>query len=76
VLFYVTDTGVRFGIPDTATATMLGLSAPKLAPWQIVSLLPAGPMLDRQSALVAHDTLGTGQADPPGRPPPGHGGGQ
>ncbi|MBU3065398.1 type VII secretion protein EccB [Nocardia sp. NEAU-G5] len=76
VLFYITDTGVRFGIPDAATATMLGLSSPKLAPWQIVSLLPAGPMLDRQSALVAHDTLGTGRPDPPGGPPPGQGGGQ
>ncbi|MBU3065203.1 type VII secretion protein EccB [Nocardia sp. NEAU-G5] len=60
VLFYITDTGVRFGIPDAATAGMLGLSDPKLAPWQIISRLPAGPMLDRQSALVAHDTLGNG----------------
>lgn len=59
-LFYVTDTGVRFGIPDTATAALLGLANPKLAPWQIVDQLPAGPMLDRPSALVARDTVGTG----------------
>ncbi|MGV9614043.1 type VII secretion protein EccB [Nocardia xishanensis] len=60
-LFYVTDTGVRFGIPDTATATVLGLTKPKLAPWQIVSQLPGGPMLDRQSALIARDIVATGR---------------
>ena len=43
VLCYVTDTGVRFAIPDTATATALGLSDPKLAPWQILSQLPGLP---------------------------------
>jgi len=76
VLFYITDTGVRFGIPDTATAAMLGLSDPKLAPWQIVSLLPAGSMLDRQSALVAHDTLDAERPDPPAGPSPGQGRGE
>ncbi|WP_216897443.1 type VII secretion protein EccB [Nocardia alni] len=75
-LFYVTDTGVRFGIPDTSTAAVLGLSDPKLAPWQIVSQLPSGPMLDRQSALVAHDTLGAAPGGtPPGGGPPMAGGG-
>ncbi|MFI9403296.1 type VII secretion protein EccB [Nocardia sp. NPDC052316] len=59
-LFYVTDTGVRFGIPDTATAAVLGLTKPKLAPWQIVSQLPGGPMLDRQSALIARDIVAAG----------------
>ncbi|MGW5455926.1 type VII secretion protein EccB [Nocardia sp. NPDC003979] len=61
-LFYVTDTGVRFGIPDAATATLLGLGSPKAAPWQIVNQLPAGPMLDRQSALIARDIVGAGPA--------------
>ncbi|MBU3068076.1 type VII secretion protein EccB [Nocardia sp. NEAU-G5] len=56
-LYYITDTGVRFGIPDAATATVLGLSPPKLAPWQIIDQLPSGPMLDRHSALVARDTV-------------------
>lgn len=60
-LFYVTDTGVRFGIPDTATATVLGLTKPKLAPWQIISQLPGGPMLDRQSALIARDIVAAGR---------------
>ncbi|MRH89365.1 type VII secretion protein EccB [Nocardia sp. SYP-A9097] len=56
-LWYVTDTGVRFGIPDAATAAMLGLTEPKLAPWQIVGQLPSGPMLDRSSALIARDVV-------------------
>ncbi|MGC4994607.1 type VII secretion protein EccB [Nocardia salmonicida] len=60
-LFYVTDTGVRFGIPDAATAVILGQTAkPKLVPWQIISQLPAGPMLDRQSALIARDIVRSG----------------
>ncbi|MEV6562783.1 type VII secretion protein EccB [Nocardia sp. NPDC051756] len=61
VLFYVTDTGVRFGIPDLATATVLGLTTPKLVPWQIISQLPGGPILDRQSALIARDVVRAGQ---------------
>jgi len=56
-LYYITDTGVRFGIPDANTAAILGLSQPKLAPWQIVDQLPSGPMLDRPSALVARNTV-------------------
>ncbi|WP_330179066.1 type VII secretion protein EccB [Nocardia sp. NBC_01503] len=61
-LLYITDTGVRFGIPDAATAAVLGLTKPKLAPWQIVGQLPAGPMLDRSSALIARDIVHTDQA--------------
>ncbi len=56
-LFYVTDTGVRFGIPDTATATVLGLGKPKLVPWQFIGQLPAGPMLERSAALIARDIV-------------------
>ncbi|MQY22477.1 type VII secretion protein EccB [Nocardia macrotermitis] len=70
VLFYITDTGVRFGVPDAATAAMLGLSDPKLAPWQIVSRLPTGPMLDRQAALIAHDTLAAASSGPADTPTP------
>ncbi|WP_019931134.1 type VII secretion protein EccB [Nocardia sp. BMG111209] len=69
-MFYITDTGVRFGIPDATTAGVLGLSEPKLAPWQMVNQLPAGPMLDRQAALVAHDTIGAGTDTPAAAGPP------
>ncbi|MFQ6393046.1 type VII secretion protein EccB [Nocardia sp. KC 131] len=57
-LFYVGDNGVRYGIPDTETATILGLEdKPRLAPWQIVGQLVPGPTLATKEALVSHDTL-------------------
>ncbi|MEC3920347.1 type VII secretion protein EccB [Nocardia sp. CDC160] len=56
-LFYVADNGIRYGIPDTGTATMLGLSNPRPAPWQILSQFVAGPTLTRTSALTAYDRL-------------------
>ena len=38
-LFYISDSGVRFGVPDAATATVLGLGdTPHPAPWSVVSL--------------------------------------
>lgn len=59
-LFYVNDSGVRFGIPDPQTAEMLGLAGePAPAPWSVVSLLAPGPTLSREAALVAHDGLKT-----------------
>ncbi|MEV6431525.1 type VII secretion protein EccB [Nocardia sp. NPDC051463] len=57
-LFYVGDNGVRYGIPDTDTATILGLEQkPRLAPWPIVGQLVPGPTLSAKEALVSHDTL-------------------
>ena len=58
--FFVADTGVRFGIPDTDadkdSAKALGLDgAQPLAPWQILGLLAQGPSLGKSAALVAHD---------------------
>nr|WP_202926642.1 type VII secretion protein EccB [Gordonia desulfuricans] len=64
-LFYLSDSGVRFGIPDTGTAQVLGLGdSPHAAPWSVVSLLVAGPTLSRHAALVSHDGIG---ADPDGQ---------
>ncbi|WP_227984290.1 type VII secretion protein EccB [Nocardia spumae] len=57
-LFFVSDNGIRYGIPDTDTAKVLGL--PKLAkpaPKPIVEALSAGPALSRQDALMSHDSL-------------------
>jgi type VII secretion protein EccB len=56
-LYYIADTGVRYGVPDKDTAAVLGLGNPKLAPWQIVDRFAAGPTLSRDAALVEHDTL-------------------
>ncbi|TSD98334.1 type VII secretion protein EccB [Gordonia rubripertincta] len=63
-LFYVNDSGVRFGIPDLETGGTLGLGdSPSRAPWSVVSLLAPGPTLSRDAALVAHDGLRTAAID-------------
>ncbi len=67
-LFYVADTGVRYGIVDRESADALGFSAdPVRAPWQIVELLAPGPALGRAEALLAHDgvTAGAGAVPVP-----------
>lgn len=56
--FLVSDTGVRFGVADAATAQVLGLGAESdSAPWAIVGALPAGPALTRTDALVVRDGM-------------------
>jgi type VII secretion protein EccB len=70
-LFYVSDTGLRYHITDPPSADALGVTgvkipdgpqnAPQKAPWPVVSLLPPGPALSQQAALVAHDGIA---ADP------------
>ncbi len=60
-LYYIDPQGVRYGVPNEETAGNLGLTAPKTAPWQVVSLLVDGPVLSKEAALVEHDTL---PADP------------
>ena len=52
---------MRYGLPNEDTARKLGLSAPRTAPWQVVSLLVDGPVLSKEAALLEHDTL---PADP------------
>ncbi|MEU6561119.1 type VII secretion protein EccB [Nocardia nova] len=58
-MFFIADTGVRYGIKDANAQKALGMDAekakPELAPDQIVGLLAAGPTLGRQEAMVAHD---------------------
>jgi hypothetical protein len=70
-LFYVSDSGVRFGVPDQATAEVIGLgNKPLPAPWSMVSLLAVGPSLSQYDALVSHDgiapDLAGAQIQPPG----------
>ncbi|KDE98824.1 hypothetical protein Y900_007645 [Mycolicibacterium aromaticivorans JS19b1 = JCM 16368] len=56
--YLVTSAGVRFPVDDSVSAA-LGLSgAPAAAPWAIVGVLPAGPALNRDAALVGRDVLG------------------
>lgn len=56
--YLITDTGVRFAIPDDDTARALGLAAAAPAPWPVLRVLPLGPQLSRQGASVARDTVG------------------
>ncbi|MDA2891412.1 type VII secretion protein EccB [Mycolicibacterium sp. BiH015] len=57
-LFWVSDTGVRYGIDSGETVEDLGLtSAPLPIPWSVLSQFAAGPTLSRGDALLAHDTL-------------------
>jgi type VII secretion protein EccB len=74
-LFWVSDTGVRYGIDNEAehsaaghgkTVEALGLSgSPVPAPWSVLSLFANGPTLSRADALLAHDGLTPDQK--PGR---------
>jgi type VII secretion protein EccB len=60
-LFWVSDTGVRYGIDtdaDDKTAAALGLTSPPLPiPWSVLTQFAAGPTLSRADALLAHDAL-------------------
>lgn len=66
-LFWVSDTGVRYGIDTEGeggsfghgkTVAALGLTEPSIPiPWSILALFAPGPALSRADALLAHDTL-------------------
>jgi hypothetical protein len=57
----VADTGVRFAVGDPDAARTLGLpDTAELAPWPLVMMLPAGPELRRDAALVARDVVAPG----------------
>lgn len=55
--YLVTDTGVRFAVPDDDAADALGLPATGAAPWPVLTVLPLGPQLSRRGASVARDTV-------------------
>ena len=64
-LFWISDTGVRYGIDNEGgtnapakTAEILGLNPPATPiPWSVLSLFAPGPTLSRADALLAHDSL-------------------
>ena len=57
-MYLVTDDGVVFGLHDENTAGLLGVDGdPVSAPWPVLSRLPRGPELSRDSALVARDSV-------------------
>ncbi|MGH3632524.1 type VII secretion protein EccB [Mycobacterium sp.] len=74
-LFWIADTGVRYGIDNEADTTghgksveALGLNPPPTpVPWSMLSLFAPGPTLSRADALLAHDGLAPDTR--PGRAP-------
>ena len=77
-LFWVSDTGVRYGIDTEAdghgkTVEALGLKEPAVpVPWSMLTLFATGPALSRADALLAHDALAPDTR--PGRPAAAEGG--
>ena len=60
--WWVSDSGVRYGLIDTggsgtSAAGALGLSDPIPAPWAVLAILASGPGLSKQAALVSQDTV-------------------
>ncbi|AVM01292.1 type VII secretion protein EccB [Gordonia iterans] len=53
--YYVSDAGIRYRLATAEIGRMLGLSDPRPAPWPVLALLPEGPALAREPALVARD---------------------
>lgn len=49
----VDPTGLAFPVPDGATASALGLGAPRPAPGAVIDLLPRGAVLDLGSATIS-----------------------
>lgn len=62
-LYWISPQGIRYGIDwDQPTLQALGLDASSAvqAPWPIIRTFATGPALNRQSALLAHDTVAPG----------------
>ena len=54
-VFFVADTGVRYGVDGSDAAAALGFGPPAPAPWPILQLLGSGPTLGQGQALTMHD---------------------
>lgn len=64
-LYWIAPQGVRYGIDwDQPTLQALGLDATEAvqAPWPMIRVFATGPALNRQSALLARDTVTPGGA--------------
>ncbi|MBB4686434.1 type VII secretion protein EccB [Amycolatopsis jiangsuensis] len=53
----ISDRGIRYGVPDTATADGLGLNDRLPAPESIIGLLPTGASLNTQNVLKQYDSV-------------------
>ncbi|MEC3979121.1 type VII secretion protein EccB [Amycolatopsis sp. H20-H5] len=53
----ISDRGIRYGVPDVATANGIGLGNRKPAPETIIGLLPPGSSLNTQAVRREFDTV-------------------
>jgi hypothetical protein len=53
----ISDRGMRYGIPDAATARGLGLDGQRPAPESIIRLLPTGASLNTKDVMRTYDSL-------------------
>ncbi|MEV0297691.1 type VII secretion protein EccB [Nocardia sp. NPDC050710] len=63
-LYWVSDSGVRYGVEANLatqggdpTVRALALRQPLTAPWSIVSLFAVGPVLSQRDARIVHDGI-------------------
>ena len=70
----VSDRGVKYGVPDAATAGALGLGDQKPAPANIVGLLPDGASLSTKDVVQSYDSSPVGPGQYPTTTPAAGGG--
>ncbi|MBB4911388.1 type VII secretion protein EccB [Actinophytocola algeriensis] len=71
----ISDRGVKYGVPDRATAEGLGLSDQKPAPRSIIQLLPDGASLSVKDVEQSYDSTPIGPGQYPSDTPDAQGGG-
>jgi hypothetical protein len=71
----ISDRGVKYGVPDAATAAGLGLGDQKPAPENIIRLLPDGAALSVKDVRQSYDSTPFGPGQYPSQTPSAEGGG-
>lgn len=71
----ISDRGVKYGVPDAATAAGLGLADQKPAPENIIKLLPDGASLSVKDVQQSYDSTPFGPGQYPSTTPSAQGGG-
>ena len=71
----ISDRGVKYGVPDAATAAGLGLGDQKPAPENIIRLLPDGASLSVKDVQQSYDSTPFGPGQYPSQTPSAGGGG-
>ncbi|RZS37138.1 type VII secretion protein EccB [Herbihabitans rhizosphaerae] len=73
----ISDTGVKFGVPDGTVAQALGLEKQQPAPYEIIKLLPDGAAsLNTRDVQQSFDTVPVQGGVFPTQPPAGQNGGK